>query len=74
MLGLKEKKQRRKYDSFSKEKKRAIIEDYLQSDLSKQAIWKKHTGRDKEHGKISHWMRKYGYFSDYTEKSITFPL
>jgi len=72
MLGLKEKIQRRKYGHFSEKDKRMIIEDYLQSGLTKREIWEKYTGSKSEHGLILYWMYKYGYFSDYKEKSVTF--
>lgn len=46
---------------FSDEEKIAIIEDYLSSGQTKNAIWKKYTGRDNEHGAIIRWMRTFGY-------------
>jgi transposase len=46
---------------FSDEEKIAIIEEYLSSGQTKNAIWKKYTGRDHEHGTILKWMRTYGY-------------
>jgi hypothetical protein len=49
-----------------------IIEDYLQSGLTKREIWQKHTGQSSDHGLILYWMYKYGYLSDYKEKSVTF--
>ena len=45
---------------FSEEEKHQIIKDYLQSGLTKQAIWEKYTGRREEHGHLLSWMRKYG--------------
>ncbi len=41
-----------------------MIKEYLTGQYSKVAIWKKYTGQDNEHGKISDWMRKLGYISD----------
>lgn len=38
-----------------------IIEEYLSSGETKNAIWKKHTGREVEHGAILRWMRTFGY-------------
>jgi hypothetical protein len=55
---------------FSDDQKRSIIEDYLRSGETKQAIWKKYTGRDEEHGMILHWMRRYGYVCDRGKKRI----
>ena len=46
---------------FSDEEKIEIIEEYLSSGQTKSAIWKKHTGRNEEHGTILKWMRIYGY-------------
>lgn len=46
---------------FSDEEKISIIEEYLSSGQTKNAIWKKYTGRDYEHGTILKWMRTYGY-------------
>jgi transposase-like protein len=70
MLGLKKGIKRRNYERFSEEDKRTIIEDYLQSGLTKKEIWEKYTGRRAEHGLILYWMYKYGYFS--TQKNVTF--
>ena len=39
----------------------ALIEEYLSSDLTKQAIWEKYTGQKEERGQILRWMRKLGY-------------
>ena len=43
MLGLK-KRINEKTFCFSEDEKRVIIEDYLQSGLTKQAIWEKYVG------------------------------
>ena len=59
MSGLKSEKS----NCFSELDKRAIIEDYLRSGLSKDAIWLKYTGRLRDHGMILRWMRRYGYVS-----------
>ena len=58
---------------FSKKEKRKIIEEYLQIRNSKGAIWKKYTGRKKEHGRILSWMRKYGYIPDNKKKNNDYP-
>lgn len=57
---------------FSESEKRTIVEDYLQSGLTKQAIWKKYTDCDKEHGRILEWLRKFGYNSEHEEKKPIF--
>ena len=72
MLGLKETLKRRKYDHFSESDKKMIIEDYLQSGMTKKAIWRKYTDQEADHGLLLYWMYKYGYISDYKEKSTTF--
>jgi len=72
MLGLKQTLQRKKYAHFSETEKRTIIEDYLQSGLTKREIWHKYTGQSADHGLILYWMYKYGYFSDFKEKSVIF--
>jgi len=72
MSGLKVQISRRKHAHFSEEEKRMIIEDYLQSGLTKRAIWEKYTGSTSEHGLILYWMYKYGYTSGHKEKSAIF--
>ena len=72
MIGLKFKIERRKHDRFSESERRMIIEDYLQSGLSKKEIWEKYTGNKTEHGLILYWMHRYGYFSDQNVKNTTF--
>jgi transposase-like protein len=71
MLGLRDDLELKEAIYFSESEKRLIIEDYLQSGLSKQAIWEKYTGRNGDHGTILKWMRQYGYISG-RKKSITF--
>lgn len=46
---------------FSEAEKRAIIEDYLQSDLPKTGIWKKYVGHKNEAGNLLDWMNEFGY-------------
>ncbi|MDR0206995.1 MAG: hypothetical protein LBI45_07045 [Bacteroidales bacterium] len=72
MSGLKKGILRRKYAPFSETEKRTIIEDYLQSGLTKREIWEKYTGRSDEHGLILYWMYKYGYISNTNKNSVTF--
>jgi hypothetical protein len=71
MLGLREDFGLKEFIHFSESEKRLIIEDYLQSGLSKRSIWEKYTGRNGDHGTILRWMREYGYFSG-SKPSITF--
>jgi len=72
MSGLRREIKRRNYDRFSEEEKRVIIEDYLQSGMTKREIWKKYTGRSADHGSILYWMYKYGYHCTPPQKSVTF--
>ena len=58
MLGLKPKIVVKNSFTFSESDKRMIVEDYLQSGLSKCEIWEKHTGCKREHGRILEWMHK----------------
>ena len=46
---------------FSESEKHLVIQDYLNSKLSKQFIWQKYTGALKEHGTLLKWMRQLGY-------------
>jgi len=48
---------------FSTSEKHAIIQDYLSSGATKQAIWKKYTGQQEEHGTLLRWMRQLGYLT-----------
>ena len=72
MLGLKSKTNDKTSFSFSEKEKRTIVEDYLQSGMTKRAICKKYTGCPTEHGKILYWMRRYGYTSDHKSKNLIF--
>jgi len=71
MLGLK-KRINEKTFCFSEDEKRVIIEDYLQSGLTKQAIWEKYVGYGEEKGYILRWMRKLGYIYDPKQKDAIF--
>lgn len=46
---------------FSDSARILIIEEYLNSDVSKRDIWEKYTGQDKEHGSLLKWMNHLGY-------------
>jgi hypothetical protein len=71
MLGLR-KRIKEKTFCFSDDEKRVIIEDYLQSGLTKQAIWEKYVGYEEEHGRLLRWMRKLGYIHDPKQKDAIF--
>ena len=72
MSGLKKEFQRQKPSHFSESERRMIIEDYLQSGLTKRAIWEKYTGNGNEHGLLLYWMYKYGYISGNKDKNTIF--
>lgn len=46
---------------FSLEERKAVVKDYLSSNVTKQEIWKKYTGQEEEHGQLLRWMRALGY-------------
>lgn len=55
ILGLKPPSQ------FTIEERKLIIEEYLQTGVTKREIWRKYTGREKEKGHLIRWMRQLGY-------------
>lgn len=57
--------------SFTKNERHQIIQDLLSSDSSKQQIWKKYSGKGREHGIILKWMRQLGY-SEFSPRRFTF--
>lgn len=46
---------------YTESERRAIIEEYLSSESTKRAIWKKYTGQVEEKGNLLKWMRQLGY-------------
>jgi hypothetical protein len=46
---------------LSLEERLNMVREYLTTDLSKLAVWKKYTGQDNEHGKILMLLRKFGF-------------
>jgi hypothetical protein len=53
---------------YSKEERKMIVEEYLNSNMNKQEIWYKYTGYREEKGSLIKWMRQLGY--DITPKNI----
>ncbi len=47
--------------SFTINERHQIIQELYSSQRSKQQIWKKYTGEDREHGILLKWMRQLGY-------------
>lgn len=46
---------------FSISDRHSIIQEYLQTQCTKQSLWYKYTGQLEEHGQIVKWMRQLGY-------------
>ena len=46
---------------YNKTERHQIIQDYLSSKCTKQAIWQKYTGKREEHGQLFRWMLQLGY-------------
>lgn len=67
----KNKKEIKKFGSFKESEKRQIIEEYLSSDITKDAIWHKYTGHTKDHGGLLRWILKLGY-ADKSKKGRKF--
>ena len=63
-------KKRSKLRSISKSQRREIIEDYLNGEETKAAVWKRHTGEEKEKGKLLRWMRQLGYLGKQDRESV----
>jgi len=58
---------------IAEKQRREIIEDYLAGDESRVAVWKRHTGQEKERGQLLRWMRQLGYLNK-SEKENVIPL
>jgi len=54
-------RKRTKLRSISKSQRREIIEDYLSGEETKAEVWRRHTGEEKEKGRLLRWMRQLGY-------------
>jgi len=46
---------------FGWDDRKAIIEEYLQTGISKKDIWRKFTGQEQEKGQLLRWMRQLGF-------------
>ncbi len=46
---------------FSDSDKREIIEEYLNTDVSKSGIWRKYIGHSNEGGYLLNWLEEFGY-------------
>jgi hypothetical protein len=54
-------RKRTKLRSISKSQRREIIEEYLSGEETKVEVWRRHTGEEKEKGRLLRWMRQLGY-------------
>ena len=57
--------------SFTINERHQIIQELFSSQRSKQQIWKKYTGEDREHGTLLKWMRQLGY-NAHSNRSFNF--
>lgn len=57
---------------LSLEERHQMIKEYLSGGYTKNEIWCKYTGQEKEHGGLLKWMRKYGYIDDEIKRRPTF--
>lgn len=59
----KQQKKIRTGGSLSWEEREAMIKEFLTGHFTKNELWEKYTGQDKDHGQLLDWMRKLGYIS-----------
>jgi transposase len=66
---------RRKRNLFSDSERHSIIQEYLNSESTKDVIWRKYTGKT-DHGHLLRWMRELGYSDkgSYVSKKQTFAV
>jgi translation elongation factor EF-G len=57
---------------FTDSDRHRILQEMMSSNCTKQAIWKKYTGEDKEHGQMLRWMRKLGYNTEFPTRRPNF--
>jgi hypothetical protein len=50
---------------YTDEERHQIIQELLSTKCSKQEIWQKYTGEDREHGQLLRWMRHLGYNTNF---------
>jgi transposase len=58
-------------ECFSRADREFIIQEYLSSSVSKNALWKKYTGKQ-DHGRLLDWMCQLGYDPTLKKKGTTF--
>lgn len=58
---------------ISWEEREAIVREYLNTNISKQAIWEKYTGQQVERGRLLRWINRLG-LSDKNPKPIRRPM
>lgn len=57
---------------LSDKEKRQIISDYLTGSETKMAVYNRHTGYDREHGKIGKWMKEFGIDDKFPKRHVSF--
>lgn len=57
---------------FTDIEKHHIIQEYMNTDITKREIWEKYTGRAEEHGALLTWMRQLGYNESFITRSSNF--
>jgi transposase len=57
---------------LSDKEKRQIISDYLTGSETKRTVYNRHTGYDREHGKIGKWMKEFRLEDKITKRHVSF--
>ena len=53
--------QKRHLSLFTDDERHAIVQEYLQGGVTKQALWHKYSGHREEHGQVLQMLRQFGY-------------
>ena len=64
------KRKRTKLKSISKSQRLEIIEEYLSGEETKAEVWRRHTGEEKEKGRLLRWMRQLGYLGKSDSETV----
>lgn len=57
---------------LSEREKRIIINDYLSGNETRRSVYKRYTGYEREHGKISKWMNELGMEAEVSKRLSNF--
>jgi transposase len=66
----KKNQEKRTGGSLSWAERENVVKDYLTGRFSKNELWQKYTGQQKEHGQILSWMRTLGYLSEESKRKF----